>query len=251
MKPEPVFVAPVEVVIKAEPEALAVPEVTGESKTSPVKAKGPKPKGTKRFKKLPMDEPEVKEEELSEHQKKKLETQRRKVEEAEAAKLAAELAELSDNDLKKFPGNEEVKHEIIACRGLKAGSRKRQIKYLAKVVRQYSLEEIYLYLKARKGSALQANQIFHQAERWRDVIINDAMEVYDACRRERADFEPDFHSTIIRDAIQELQDIDEKDLRRCTYQYVRTRNKTYYRELFRMIKAAIEGHGRGKVVERQ
>jgi hypothetical protein len=101
VKPEPVFVAPVEVVIKAEPEALAVPEVTGESKTSPVKAKGPKPKGTKRFKKLPMDEPEVKEEELSEHQKKKLETQRRKVEEAEAAKLAAELAEKKAKELER------------------------------------------------------------------------------------------------------------------------------------------------------
>lgn len=163
--------------------------------------------------------------------------------------LAAELAELSDNDLKKFPGNEELKDEVIACRGLKTGARKRQIKYLAKVLRQFSLEEIYLFLKARKGSDLQKNQIFHQAERWRDVIINDAMEVYDACRRERADFEPDFRSKIIRDAIQELQDIDEKDLRRCAYQYVRTRNKTYYRELFRMIKAAIESQVRSNNVD--
>lgn len=161
--------------------------------------------------------------------------------------LASELADLSDNDLKKFPGNEEVKNEIIACRGLKAGARKRQIKYLAKVLRQYSLDEIYIYLKARKGSSLQENQLFHEAERWRDVIINDAMEVYDDCRRERVVFEPDFYSENIRNVIEDLQDIDEKDLRRCTYQYVRTRNKTYYRELFRMIKAAIEGQGRNKI----
>ena len=91
---------------------------------------------------------------------------------------------------------------------------------------------------------MQENQIFHEAERWRDVIINDAMEVYDDCRRERMVFEPDFHSENIRDITKELHDIDEKDLRRCTYQYVRTRNKTYYRELFRMIKAAIEVQGR-------
>ena len=45
--------------------------------------------------------------------------------------LAAELAELSDNDLKKFPGNDDIKKEIIACRGLKTGAKKRQIKYLA------------------------------------------------------------------------------------------------------------------------
>jgi ribosome-associated protein len=165
--------------------------------------------------------------------------------------LAAELAELSDNDLKKFPGNDEVKSEIVASRGLKAGARKRQIKYLAKVLRQYSLDEIYVYLKARKGSSLQENQLFHQAERWRDVIINDAMEVSDNCRRERAVFEPDFHSENVRNAVRELQDIDEKDLRRCTYQYVRTRNKTYYRELFRMIKAAIEGQSRRTMDDNQ
>ncbi len=165
--------------------------------------------------------------------------------------LAAELAELSDNDLKKFPGNQEVKNEIIGCRGLKSGARKRQIKYLAKVLRQYSLEEIYLYLKARKGSSLQENQLFHQAERWRDVIINDAMEVHDDCRRERTVFEPDFYSENISDLTEELQDIDEKDLRRCTYQYVSTRNKTYYRELFRMIKAAIEVQGRNKMDDGQ
>jgi ribosome-associated protein len=161
--------------------------------------------------------------------------------------LAAELAELSDNDLKKFPGNEEVKAEIIECRGLKAGARKRQIKYLAKVLRQYSLDEIYSYLKDRKGSSLQENQVFHQSERWRDVIINDAMEVFDQCRRERAEFEPDFHSENISSLTLECPDIDEKDLRRCTYQYVRTRNKTYYRELFRIVKAAIEGQSRNKL----
>lgn len=161
--------------------------------------------------------------------------------------LAAELAALSDNDLKTFPGNEEVKKEIIGCRGLKAGSRKRQIKYLAKVLRQYPLDDIYNYLKARKGSSLQENQLFHQAERWRDVIINDAMEVYDDCRRERLSFEPDYRSRIISEIMQELEEIDEKDLRRCAHQYVRTRNKTYYRELFRMIKAAIDGQERSKV----
>ena len=158
--------------------------------------------------------------------------------------LASELVELSDNDLKKFPGNEEVKAEIIECRGLKAGARKRQIKYLAKVLRQYSLDEIYTYLKERKGSSLQENQIFHQAERWRDVIINDAMEIFDECRSERVEFEPDFHSENIGSLILECPDIDEKDLRRCTYQYVRSRNKTYYRELFRIVKAAIEGQAR-------
>ncbi|PID72990.1 MAG: hypothetical protein CR992_00465, partial [Desulfobacterales bacterium] len=38
---------------------------------------------------------------------------------------AAELALLSDNDLKKLPASDLVKEEIVACRSVKAGARKR------------------------------------------------------------------------------------------------------------------------------
>merc|ERR1719469_1842885 len=95
--------APVEKVVKkAEPvvvaapvavEVVAVPEEVVEAKTTPKKPTGPRPKGTKRFKKIAMEEPEQKEEDLSEHQKKKIEAAKRKVEEVEAAKIAQEVAE--------------------------------------------------------------------------------------------------------------------------------------------------------------
>lgn len=154
--------------------------------------------------------------------------------------LAAELAELSDNDLKKFPGSEAIKTEIKQCRGLKGGARKRQIKYLGKVLRQEHLDEVYSFLKDRKGSDLKENQRFHQAERWRDIILNEAMELNDVCRRDQISFEPDYRSDFLPDILAELPSLNETDLRRCAYGYVRTRNKTHYRELFRMIKAAIE-----------
>ncbi len=154
--------------------------------------------------------------------------------------IARELIVLSDSDLKKLPAEEEVKAEIIECRGLKAGARKRQIKYLAKVMRQYPLDNILNYLKAKKGSTLKQNQLFHEAERWRDVIINEAMEYSEHCRKEHLDFEPDFPSHLLVELMRELPGLNEGDLRRCAYQYVRTHNKTHYRELFRMIKAAID-----------
>ncbi len=160
--------------------------------------------------------------------------------------LARELVDLSDNDLKKLPADDEVKNEVIECRSLKAGARKRQIKYLAKVLRQYPFGNILDYLKVKKGSALKQNQLFHEAERWRDVVINEAMEFHDNCRKERLDFEPSYPSHIIADLMEELPGINEGDLRRCAYQYVRTHNKAHYRELFRMIKAAIELEERKK-----
>jgi hypothetical protein len=67
-------------VIKAEAEQ---PKAEEEKKFEPVvkSKKGPRPKGTKRFKKVVLDEPERPEEELSEHQKKKIENAKRKLEE--------------------------------------------------------------------------------------------------------------------------------------------------------------------------
>ncbi len=155
--------------------------------------------------------------------------------------LAVELTELTGKDLKKFPGSEVVKAEILNCRDLSGGARKRQIKYLAKILRQEeTLEEIYVFLQSRKGSVLKENQLFHEAERWRDTLVNEAMEIYDRCRRDQISFEPDYRSTLIAEALTHFSSLDETDLRRCTYQYVRTHNKTHYRELFRMIKAAVE-----------
>ena len=158
--------------------------------------------------------------------------------------LAGELADLSDGELRKFPGDDEIKVEIKACHGLKTGARKRQIKYLAKVLHRHPLEEIYLYLKSRKGSALQENQRLHQAERWRDIIINEAVEAAERYRQERSSFEPAYPSELIPDIKKELPGVDEKDVRRCAYEYVRTRNKGHYRELFRMIKAELDSQHR-------
>lgn len=160
--------------------------------------------------------------------------------------LARELADFTNNDLKKLPGEPEVKEAIVDCRGLKTGARKRQIKYLAKILRQFPLDEIYKFIEQKKGSTLKENQIFHKAERWRDIIINEAMECHDNCRKEQIVFEPDWRSAILADALVELPSLNEKDVRRIVYQYVKRRNINHYRELFRMVKAAIEVKARVK-----
>ncbi len=154
--------------------------------------------------------------------------------------LAKELAEFTNNDLKNCPVEEVVKEAIIDCRGLKAGARKRQIKYLAKVLRQFPMDDVYEFIKLRKGSALKEKQVFHQAERWRDIIINEAIEAYDKCRRNQIIFEPDWDSSIMKDALNEFPSLNETDFRRTVYQYVKMRNINHYRELFRMVKAAID-----------
>lgn len=154
--------------------------------------------------------------------------------------LARELADLSDKDLKKFPGGPVIHEEILATRGLKGGSRKRQIKYLAKVLRQGPLDDIYLFVSQRKGSSLHAKKQFHAAERIRDTLINEAMEAQQECLSEQISFEPNWESKVIPEILAEYPGTDEAEIRRVIYQYVMTRNKLHYRELFRVMKAAVE-----------
>ena len=154
--------------------------------------------------------------------------------------LAREVADLSDKDLKKFPGGPVIHEEILAIRGLKGGARKRQIKYLAKLLRQGPVDEIYLFVTNKKGSELHAKKLFHAAERMRDTLINEAMEVHQEYQAMQEPFEMDWQSEFITEILAEYPNLDEGELRRVIYQYVTTHNKVHYRELFRMMKAAVE-----------
>lgn len=154
--------------------------------------------------------------------------------------LAQEVAGLSDKELKVFPGGPVIHEEILATRGLKGSAKNRQIKYLAKVLRQGPLEEIYLFVTNKKGSQLHAKKQFHVAERVRDTLINEAVEIHQKCRSEQIPFEPDWDSPYIEAAIEEFPNLNESELRKIVYQYVTTHNKQHYRELFRVMKAAVE-----------
>ncbi len=154
--------------------------------------------------------------------------------------LAAEVADLSDKELKSFPGGTVIHEEILATRGLKGGSRNRQIKYLAKVLRQGPIDEMYLYVTNRKGSQLHAQKQFHVAERMRDTLISEAVEQHQECLKEQIPFEPDWKSQCIGDFLDDCPSLKETEMRKVIYQYVTTRNKQHYRELFRMMKAAVE-----------
>lgn len=154
--------------------------------------------------------------------------------------LASELSDFTDNDLKRLPCSEGVKTEIRAMRGLKGGARKRQVKYLAKLIRQESLTEIYDFLEERKGSSLKSQKTFQEAERLRDSIINEAIFHHERARQEQQSWEMDWPSREIDSVIARYEGLDEGDVRKVTYSYVKSRNRAHYRELFRMIKAAID-----------
>lgn len=157
-----------------------------------------------------------------------------------------QLADFSDNDLKKVPCSDELKQEIRNCRGLKGGSRKRQVKYLAKVMRQEPLEYIYNFLEERKGSDLKSKKKFHEAERLRDALINEAIDDHDHCMEEHIQWDIDWPSNEVVAVMERYPTINEGEVRKAVYSYVKTRNRLHYRELFRMLKACIDQEDRKK-----
>lgn len=153
--------------------------------------------------------------------------------------VAEELSQLTDKDIKLLPAEQLVKEEILRCRGLKGGARKRQVKYLAKVMREGSVEEILGFLAVRKGSQVKENKLQREVERLRDVVINEAIETQQRTLQAGQIWEPDWQGPEI-EAVTRRYPVDEGDLRRTVHQYVKTRIHNYYRETFRILKAAVE-----------
>ncbi len=153
---------------------------------------------------------------------------------------AKELAALNDNELGTLQLEPEVVEAVRLCRTLKGGSLKRQVKYAAKLLKQGEVDELLSRLAQMKGSRLAENKLHHQAERQRDAIINEALDFRDECLQQGVAMEMDWPSETLDLVVEEYVDVDELDLRRSAYQYVKTRNKVHSRELFRVLRAAAE-----------
>jgi ribosome-associated protein len=89
--------------------------------------------------------------------------------------LVEELLALSDQHLKVLSISEEFCQEIRQCRGLKKEARKRNIKYLAKMLQQEDVATLLTELARYQGSRLRQTQWEHHAKRLRDEIINEAL----------------------------------------------------------------------------
>jgi len=159
--------------------------------------------------------------------------------------LVHELVDLSAGQISNLPCDEEVKNEIGQAKDLKSGARKRQIKYITKILREHSTDDLFLFLEEKRGSNLKQKREFHELEHLRDKLIDEAVEVYDRWMEggygdTEISLEDIWESETIRIIKNRFSGIDYKMLRKLALQFVRTHNKRFSRELFRMLKAANE-----------
>ena len=153
---------------------------------------------------------------------------------------AKEITALNDAELTRLELGAEIVEAACLCRTLKGGALKRQVKYVAKLLKQGEVDRLVTKLALMKGSRLAEHKAHHQAERLRDAIINEALDYRDGCLQQGLTMEMNWPSETLEQVVEEFVDIDELELRRSAYQYVRTRNRVHSREIFRVLRAAAE-----------
>ena len=154
--------------------------------------------------------------------------------------LTKELANLSPAEIKKLPCNNEIKERLQETSRLKAGARKRQIKFITKLLRGQDTSPLLGFLSEQKGSRLEENKNFHELERLRDDIITDALEAASIAESADRQLDCQWPSSAIAAAKARLPNLDEVSIRTSALHFTRTRKPAHSREIFRTLKAAAE-----------
>ena len=164
--------------------------------------------------------------------------QKRRVKEIET--LVIELAKLSRQVVEKCPCSQEVRELLKEAGELKGGAKKRQLKYITKLLKEEPLDELYKYLADRKGGELVKNKQFHEIEYWRDSLLNEAIEAKKQCAVENLEWNERWDSKIAVSIANELPGAEKNTLLRLAFLFVQTRNPRHSREIFRYLMAIRE-----------
>ena len=160
--------------------------------------------------------------------------------------LVYELASLPDREILILPCEQEIQEEIRSAKNLKGGAKKRQLKYATKLLRDKSVDELYEFLAQKKGSLLKKNREFHDLEHLRNLLVDEAVQHYEDMMHNDGYINENEPSDLFRKSealnviVGHFPDIDQALLKNAAIQFARTRNRKFSRELFRILKAALE-----------
>jgi ribosome-associated protein len=154
--------------------------------------------------------------------------------------LAYELANLPPAEIRRLPCEVFIQEEILAAVGLKGGAYKRQVKYLAKELREQETAPLLAFLEERRGSQLKEKQEFHELERLREAIITDVLAANDEARAEERPLDEEWPSPALDKALGMLPELDLATIRTAAARYARNRKSAYSKEIFRALRTAQE-----------
>jgi len=160
--------------------------------------------------------------------------------------LVLELAALPEREIDMIPCDPDIQDEIHAAKDLKGGAKKRQLKYVTKLLRKKNVDDLFNFLARHKGSQLKSKREFHNLEHLRNLLIDEVMLRYEEnvlnsrYIEEHDPIDFSWQSEALDTICHQLPGIDREQLKNIAIQFARTRNRKFSRELFRMLKGAFE-----------
>ena len=130
-------------------------------------------------------------------------SQRRR-EALELKSLASELIKLSAARLGRVPLDDSVRSAIIEARQIRSHvARKRQLQYVAKLLRRTDPEPIVQTLEAFDGEARQLTGRQHRSEAWRDFLLESGDHAVGVLIQQRTDADTQAIRQLVRNAHKE------------------------------------------------
>ncbi len=121
--------------------------------------------------------------------------------------LAAELIDLPNARLQQVPLDEDVRQAVRETRQIRSNiARKRQLQYVAKLLRHEDLEPVAEALEAMRGEARQLTARHHRAEGWRDHLLAGGDPALSGLIAACPDIDPQSIRQCLRAAAREARD---------------------------------------------
>ena len=132
-------------------------------------------------------------------------SQRRR-EALEIRSLASQLISLNPSRLSEVPLDEQLRAEIERARSIKSNvARKRQLQYVAKLLRREELDAVLDALDSFENEARQLTARQHRVEAWRDEMIESGDAAVGALLDRRRDADGQAIRQLVRNARREAQ----------------------------------------------
>jgi ribosome-associated protein len=124
----------------------------------------------------------------------------------EVRSLASRLISLNPSRLAVVPLDEQLRDEIDRARSIRSNvARKRQLQYVAKLLRRHELEPILDTLDSFENEARQLTARQHRVEAWRDRLIESGDAAVGALLERRRDADAQAIRQLVRNARREAQ----------------------------------------------
>lgn len=156
--------------------------------------------------------------------------------------LVEEISKLPAAIIKSLPCRSDIINHLLQVSTLKGGARKRELKYVTKLLKNddEEVEHLYAFMAKKQGVDLQEKRDFHEIEYLRDTLVNEAIDQLRIARENQDELEENWPSRVLDEIVLEYPEIDRLLLGRLAWLFARTRNRKHSREIFSVLRSAQE-----------